>query len=74
MEKRTRKVEDVAKRAQFRKAHGLDQSHSFGGWTAKTDEESLGPAIGIEGANEAADGVEEPARVRRPIKKWFGIW
>ncbi|OQO12104.1 hypothetical protein B0A48_02743 [Cryoendolithus antarcticus] len=42
-ERRRQKVEDVQKRAQFRKAHGLEEPEGvFGGWTAKADEEVLG--------------------------------
>ena len=52
-ERRRRKVEDVRKRAEYRKAHGLDQGESIlGGWTAKTDAESMGPAF-REGGAEA---------------------
>lgn len=73
--RRTRKVEDVAKRGQYRKAHGLDQDESFGGWTAKTDAELQGPAISLGDA--VAEGAEQQQPVRRervPVKKWFGIW
>ena len=49
-ERRKKKVEDVQKRAQYRKAHGLDQNQGLGGWTAKTDEEMLGPALKTDGA------------------------
>lgn len=80
MERRKRKVEDVAKRAAYRKAHGLDKDESFGGWTAKSDEQLLGPGIPV-GAAEGINGVDgerpqsEPVvREKRPLKKWFGIW
>jgi len=73
-------VEDVQKRAAYRKAHGLDKDESFGGWTAKSDEQLLGPAIPI-GATEGLSqpGPEsEPAepviKERKPVKKWLGIW
>lgn len=38
-EMRKQKVEDVKKRAEYRKAHGLDEKEEglFGGWTAKPD-------------------------------------
>jgi len=44
-EMRRQKVEDVKRRSEYRKAHGLeDQDESkFGGWTAKSDDEVLGP-------------------------------
>ena len=45
-EKRRQKVEDVRKRSEYRKAHGMDQDEGvFGGWTAKSDGEVMGPAI-----------------------------
>ncbi|MCJ1246280.1 hypothetical protein MMC30_003486 [Trapelia coarctata] len=44
-ERRRKKVEDVQKRALYRKAHGLDKEQGLGGWTAKGDDELLGPAI-----------------------------
>lgn len=81
MERRMRKVEDVQKRAAYRKAHGLDQNEGFGGWTAKTDAESIGPVLtvpdlvveGVQTKPVPVDG--EPAReTRPPVKKWFGIW
>lgn len=76
-EKRTQKVEDVQKRAEYRKAHGLDKDEGFGGWTAKTDKELIGPAIplgdatGKEGepAEEQVAGGKKP-----PVRKWLGIW
>jgi hypothetical protein len=90
MERRKHKVEDVAKRAAYRKAHGLDQDQGFGGWTAKTDDEVLGPAIklgdnkvGDEVVGTAAavptkeDGEEEKKIVLEKKfsgKKWLGIW
>jgi len=79
MERRQRKVEDVQKRAAFRKAHGLDTNEGFGGWTAKTEVESIGPAIPVADIPEqtgtmATEPVQEE-RPRRPqVKKWFGIW
>lgn len=44
-EMRRQKVEDVKRRSEYRKAHGLeDEDESrFGGWTAKSDSEVLGP-------------------------------
>lgn len=44
-ERRRKSVEDVRKRALYRKAHGLDKAQGLGGWTFKGDEELLGPAI-----------------------------
>lgn len=83
-ERRKRKTEDVAKRAAYRKAHGLDKNEGFGGWTVKTDEETLGPGIAIGEAvlPQAAETIGEPApeqtqevRQKKPhVKKWLGIW
>lgn len=80
-ERRTRRTEDVAKRAAYRKAHGLDKEEGFGGWTAKSDEQSLGPSIPTGAVGEAEGGdlsggppVELEPRQRRPVKKWLGIW
>lgn len=72
MERRKKKVEDVAKRAAYRKAHGLENDQSFGGWTVKTDAEVLGPGIPI-GDNEEGQ-PERVVREKRPVKKWLGIW
>lgn len=45
-ERRKQKVEDVKKRDEYRKAHGLDQGDGIlGGWTAKTDAEVMGPGM-----------------------------
>ncbi len=80
--RRQAKVDDVAKRAEYRKAHGLE-TEGFGGWTAKTDEESLGPAIPYDGrvpavaTVEAIEGgveSEEAPKQKKPLKKWLGIW
>ncbi|KAG8160510.1 hypothetical protein KVR01_010046 [Diaporthe batatas] len=36
-EKRKKNVDDVVKRAEYRKAHGLDKEGGFGNWTARDD-------------------------------------
>lgn len=82
MERRKRKVEDVQKRAAYRKAHGLDTDEGFGGWTAKTEAETLGPSIPVSDVVEAAERqgeapIAEQQVVRqekKPLKKWLGIW
>ncbi|KAG9235476.1 hypothetical protein BJ875DRAFT_270574 [Amylocarpus encephaloides] len=82
MERRKAKVEDVAKRHEYRKAHGLDKDEGFGGWTAKSDAEVLGSGIRLGDGSEAqlagegGEGEEqEPVRRRkRPVKMWLGIW
>ena len=79
MERRKRKVEDVQKRAAYRKAHGLDKDEGFGGWTARKDSETLGPAIPVADLPEVDEGEAEgePVQERRkkpPVRKWLGIW
>ena len=77
MERRKRKVEDVAKRAAYRKAHGMENDESFGGWTAKSDDQLLGPGIPMgdtEGAKEGGVSTEPAVREKKPLKKWLGIW
>ncbi|KAH8811766.1 hypothetical protein F5884DRAFT_288961 [Xylogone sp. PMI_703] len=72
-ERRNRKVEDVEKRSEYRKAHGLDKDEGFGGWTAKTNDQLLGPAVPTEEVNQ--DGQSEPTiRPQPPARKWLGIW
>ena len=45
-ERRRQKVEDVRKRSEYRKAHGMDKDDGvFGGWTAKSDAEVMGPGM-----------------------------
>lgn len=44
-ERRKKKVDDVQKRSRYRKAHGLEDQQGIGGWTAKSNENSLGPAL-----------------------------
>ncbi|KAK4547468.1 hypothetical protein LTR36_001124 [Oleoguttula mirabilis] len=45
-ERRKQKVDDVQKRSEYRKAHGINQGDSvLGGWTAKEETESMGPAL-----------------------------
>lgn len=89
MERRKHKVEDVAKRAAYRKAHGLDKDTGFGGWTAKTDKEVMGPGIKLgeeeeakiaetAGGEEKREGEEGEKKVvyekQFSGKKWLGIW
>ena len=72
-ERRKQRVEDVQKRAEYRKAHGLDQDEGIGGWTAKSDQDSLGPSLEV---GDGSVGVEQQVerQKRPPIKKWLGIW
>lgn len=81
MERRRAKVEDVRKRHEYRKAHGFDMDEGFGGWTAKSDAQTLGPGI-LLGDDKSAEGVVEGENneiVRQttgkpPVRKWLGIW
>lgn len=79
-ERRRQKVEDVKKRSEYRKAHGLDEETTFGGWTAKSDDENMGPALKTGDAG-VREGLAEDGQVytdfegnKRPVKKWLGIW
>ncbi|KAK3943465.1 hypothetical protein QBC46DRAFT_377107 [Diplogelasinospora grovesii] len=83
-EKRRRRVDDVAKRNEYRKAHGLDQEQGFMAWRAKTDAESLGPALPTTTPVPTADGGSEGdsnntavtavGAAEGPRKKWLGIF
>ena len=59
-EKRKRNVEDVQKRSTYRRAHGLEDGNSqgLGGWTARSNEDSLGPALKVDAAVGSPTGVE----------------
>jgi hypothetical protein len=76
-ERRKKKVEDVQKRSAYRKAHGLEKDEGFGGWTAKSDEQLLGPGIPL-GEMEVKEGESTAGQVARekrpPVRKWLGIW
>ncbi|KAI3399227.1 hypothetical protein diail_7596 [Diaporthe ilicicola] len=39
-EKRKKNVDDVVKRSEYRKAHGLEKEGAFGNWTARDDTQS----------------------------------
>lgn len=66
-ERRRQKVADVSKRAEYRKAHGIEEEHVFGGWTAKSDAELLGPALREGG--DGNKGTLPVLRERRSIDK-----
>ena len=44
-EMRRQRVEDVRKRSEYRKAHEMVEEGVFGGWTAKSDAEVMGPGM-----------------------------
>lgn len=81
-ERRKKKVDDVQKRAQYRKAHGLDKDQGLGGWTAKDEKESLGPALKMDGAVgkelaslaavEAGDGASGRTTQKDVYMDWEG--
>lgn len=85
-ERRKQKVEDVRKRSEYRKAHGIESEGMLGGWTAKTDEEILGPAMREGGAAQmtgpqdaspvagAEEYVDFEGNKKKPVRKWLGIW
>lgn len=84
LDRRNARMDDVAKRASYRKAHGLDQTTGFGGWTLKNDPdepEMLAPGIPIgEMKRDDQSPVavpEEPVqevKEKKQLKKWLGIW
>lgn len=58
-ERRRQKVDDVQKRSEYRKAHGMDQNDSvLGGWTAKTELENMGPALREGGTPIAGPDID----------------
>lgn len=60
-ERRRNKVEDVKKRAEYRKAHGLEGGEEvLGGWTARDDGKEIGPGL-REGAVEFGRIGQQPA-------------
>lgn len=67
-ERRKQKVEDVRKRSDYRKAHGLetDSDTGLGGWTVKSDDEAKGPAY-REGGYVPTTSVPEPALDASPV-------
>ncbi|KAB2570754.1 Major facilitator superfamily [Lasiodiplodia theobromae] len=81
-EKRKRKVEDVDKRAEFRRAHGIDEENTslLRGWLGEPHEkktEVVEPEV--QDAQSPVAKEEqfrdfEGKQQRRPVKKWLGIW
>lgn len=57
-------MEDVEKRSEYRKAHGLDKDEGFGGWTAKTNDELLGPAVPVQEVNDEARASQSRGQSR----------
>lgn len=84
-ERRKHRVDDVAKRAAYRKSQGLDKFEGIGGWTAKdsrpisgsvtpTDNEDIIPSSIDQDLHKDQLPIHEESRVKRPLKKWLGIW
>jgi len=71
MAKREAKVDDVRKRAEYRKAHGISEE-GFGGWTYKAESTTNVKRNDdlIEKTGDDVDGTVE----RKRVKKWLGIW
>lgn len=75
-EYRKNKVDDVRKRAEFRKAHGLNEAEGvFGGWSARDDksggekvQSKEGEALAAVG-NEMAVGKESGALAAAAVDK-----
>jgi hypothetical protein len=66
-EKRKRRVDDVEKRSEYRKAHGLPETRGFfGGSSTIKTEDGVVPEAPIDGMT-----VEEAAQ---PRKKFLGIF
>ncbi|KAI0013274.1 hypothetical protein F4779DRAFT_613805 [Xylariaceae sp. FL0662B] len=70
-EKRKRKVDDVAKRNEYRKAHGIEPPQSF--WSSKSEEKAAEPAPVVESSEPQPVPAEEfgPDGKR---KKFLGIF
>jgi len=70
-ERRRQKVEDVQKRSEYRKAHGLEDQNEgkdgglFGGWTAKAEAQKMGPAL-REGGEERVN-MSEPSAAEMEV-------
>lgn len=78
-EKRKQRVDDVAKRAAFRKAMGLDQDEGLGGWTLKSSHKISSPEIQAQNKDAVpSDGnqnnLNDESLRKKPLKKWLGIW
>ncbi len=64
-DRRRKKVEDVQKRAEYRKAHGLDKDEGFGGWMAKGAGEEIGPALVVAGPRPREGRATEEGEVEQ---------
>jgi len=77
-EKRKRRVDDVARRTEYRKAHGMDTAQGIGNWFgsgAKSDAEALGPAVPVGDSSVAPqEQAEAVQHVEEKKKKFLGIF
>ncbi|KAL1880011.1 hypothetical protein VTK73DRAFT_6401 [Phialemonium thermophilum] len=82
-ERRMRRIDDVAKRDQYRKAHGLDKE-GIAGFMARFDDktedsQAVAPPESSNSMVQTAGGPELPlvkdsSDVQEPRKKWLGIF
>ncbi|SZF03993.1 unnamed protein product [Blumeria hordei] len=84
--RRKERVEEVSKRAAFKKAHGLSENAGLGAWVSSTnnDTNSLDGQVKTQNGEVPDMSSQEPklesqseikeGQERRPIKKWLGIW
>ncbi|KAI1083802.1 hypothetical protein F5B20DRAFT_350572 [Whalleya microplaca] len=70
-EKRRRKVDDVAKRKEYRKAHGIEPPRGF--WTSAPEEEAVEPVTSAEPSEPHPDPAEESSPDGKR-KKFLGIF
>lgn len=75
-EKRARHVDDVAKRTQYRKAHGLPEEQGFASMfgLGKAKEEASEAAVVAAPGTEAAAVVVAEGTPEQPRKKFLGIF
>jgi hypothetical protein len=71
-EQRMQRVNDVAKRKEYRKAHGIDESQTLP-WAGKVKANVEGPAPVISVEEEAKRKAFE-LELQAPRKKWLGIF
>ncbi|KAI9822802.1 MAG: hypothetical protein M1832_003035 [Thelocarpon impressellum] len=77
VERRKRGIEDVTKRREFRKAHGLEEKRSGD----EEVENTIATPTAVVATQEPGAGREAGSGVytdwegkRKPVKKWLGIW
>lgn len=86
--RREAKTDDVRKRGEYRKAHGIDEEAGIGGWTFRSDD-SAGKTLADAEREGGTSRVEEQSPIaqqgasgeyvdfsgeRKKTKKWFGLW